>query len=81
MSHWEQATFPHSLLPKLGALNIVGLTIKGYGCPVQTTPACVARARPYCTPCGIPFLSMLWSCGPGTYAAVGDRPEKRCMRG
>jgi glutaryl-CoA dehydrogenase len=32
-SYWERAAFPHELLPGLAALNIIGSTIEGYGCP------------------------------------------------
>lgn len=35
---WETATFPHALLPKLGALNVCGLTIQGYDNPVLSQP-------------------------------------------
>ena len=31
--YWERAEFPHALLPDLAALNIIGSTIEGYGCP------------------------------------------------
>ncbi|GJY44464.1 acyl-coenzyme A oxidase 4, peroxisomal, partial [Tanacetum coccineum] len=31
--YWEKAEFPFQIVPKLGALNIAGGTIKGYGCP------------------------------------------------
>ncbi|KAK9070783.1 hypothetical protein SSX86_011185 [Deinandra increscens subsp. villosa] len=31
--YWEKAEFPFPVVPKLGALNIAGGTIKGYGCP------------------------------------------------
>jgi len=31
--YWDRAEFPFELIPKLAKLNIVGGTIKGYGCP------------------------------------------------
>lgn len=31
--HWLRAEFPFGIIPKLAALNICGLTCKGYGCP------------------------------------------------
>ncbi|PZF73311.1 acyl-CoA dehydrogenase [Taibaiella soli] len=31
--YWLRAEFPHELIPKLAALNICGVTYKGYGCP------------------------------------------------
>ncbi len=31
--YWERAEFPFELVPKLAALNVVGTTIQGYGCP------------------------------------------------
>ena len=30
---WETATFPRQLLPELAALDVVGGTISGHGCP------------------------------------------------
>jgi glutaryl-CoA dehydrogenase len=30
--YWLKAEFPHELIPKIAALNICGLTYKGYGC-------------------------------------------------
>ena len=32
-SYWLKAEFPFELIPKLAALNICGVTYKGYGCP------------------------------------------------
>lgn len=34
--YWELADFPYQILPKLGALGIVGTAIEGYGCPGLT---------------------------------------------
>ncbi|CAF1759889.1 unnamed protein product [Brassica napus] len=31
--YWEKAEFPFHIIPKLGALGVVGGSIKGYGCP------------------------------------------------
>ena len=31
--HWLRGTFPMDLIPKFGALDIAGLTFKGYGFP------------------------------------------------
>lgn len=31
--YWLKAEFPHELIPRIAALNICGLTYKGYGCP------------------------------------------------
>ncbi|CAN6861358.1 unnamed protein product [Brassica oleracea] len=31
--YWEKAEFPLHIIPKLGALGVVGGSIKGYGCP------------------------------------------------
>lgn len=31
--YWLRAEFPFELIPKLAALNICGVTFKGYGCP------------------------------------------------
>src|SRR5690606_30853174 len=31
--YWNKAEFPHHIIPKMAALNIAGLTYKGYGCP------------------------------------------------
>jgi len=31
--YWNRAEFPFEIIPKLAALNICGLTYKGYGCP------------------------------------------------
>jgi glutaryl-CoA dehydrogenase len=31
--YWEKAEFPFELVPKLAALDIVGTTIEGHGCP------------------------------------------------
>src|SRR5690554_6413852 len=31
--YWNKAEFPHHIIPKMAALNIGGLTYKGYGCP------------------------------------------------
>ncbi|XP_038721610.1 acyl-coenzyme A oxidase 4, peroxisomal-like isoform X1 [Tripterygium wilfordii] len=44
--YWEKAKFPFHVLPKLGALDIVGGTIKGYGCPgISITAYVVAVAE------------------------------------
>ncbi|KAJ7961220.1 Acyl-coenzyme A oxidase 4, peroxisomal [Quillaja saponaria] len=44
--YWEKAKFPFHVIPKLGALHIVGGTIKGYGCPgLSITGSCVALAE------------------------------------
>jgi glutaryl-CoA dehydrogenase len=32
-AYWEKAEFPFELVPKLAALDIVGTTIEGHGCP------------------------------------------------
>lgn len=31
--HWNRATFPHDLIPKMATLNIAGIAYQGYGCP------------------------------------------------
>ena len=36
---WEDTEFPMSLLPELTALDIVGGTVQGYGCPGMTSVA------------------------------------------
>ncbi|KAH9736597.1 Acyl-coenzyme A oxidase 4 (peroxisomal) [Citrus sinensis] len=44
--YWEKAEFPFHVIPKLGALNIAGGTIKGYGCPgLSITGAAIALAE------------------------------------
>ncbi|CAK7343896.1 unnamed protein product [Dovyalis caffra] len=44
--YWEKAKFPFHVIPKLGALGIVGGTIKGYGCPgLSITASAVAIAE------------------------------------
>lgn len=35
-NHWENATFPHDLVPKLAKLNLGGATLKGHGCAGQS---------------------------------------------
>src|SRR5215210_4593221 len=37
--YWEREKFPFELLPKIGALNIAGTTIEGYGCPKMSATA------------------------------------------
>src|ERR687897_802368 len=37
--YWEKEEFPFELLPKIGALNIAGTTIEGYGCPKMSATA------------------------------------------
>lgn len=37
--YWERAEFPFELIPKLAALNVVGGTIQGYGCPGMSSVA------------------------------------------
>ncbi|KAF2926679.1 hypothetical protein DAI22_06g146600 [Oryza sativa Japonica Group] len=37
---WEKAEFPFHLIPKMSTLGIAGGTIKGYGCPGLSGPAC-----------------------------------------
>lgn len=37
---WEKAEFPFPLVPKIGALNIGGGTLKDYGCQGLSTVAC-----------------------------------------
>src|SRR5918995_1775668 len=37
--YWEREEFPFELLPKIGALNIAGTTIEGYGCPKMSATA------------------------------------------
>ena len=34
--HWLAGTFPYDLIPRLAALNICGITYKGYGCAGKT---------------------------------------------
>ncbi|XP_035545641.1 acyl-coenzyme A oxidase 4, peroxisomal isoform X2 [Juglans regia] len=44
--YWEKAKFPFHVIPKLGALRIVGGTIKGYGCPgLSITGSALATAE------------------------------------
>ncbi|KAI7742106.1 hypothetical protein M8C21_023418, partial [Ambrosia artemisiifolia] len=44
--YWEKAEFPFEIVPKLGALNIAGGTIKGYGCPgLSVTANALATAE------------------------------------
>ncbi|KAK9668477.1 hypothetical protein RND81_13G063400 [Saponaria officinalis] len=44
--YWEKAEFPFQIIPKLGALNIAGGTIKGYGCPgLSVTASAIATAE------------------------------------
>lgn len=44
--YWEKAEFPFGIIPKLGALQIAGGTIKGYGCPgLSVTASAVATAE------------------------------------
>ncbi|XP_057497312.1 acyl-coenzyme A oxidase 4, peroxisomal isoform X2 [Actinidia eriantha] len=44
--YWEKAEFPFHVVPKLGALGIVGGTIKGYGCPgLSITANAIATAE------------------------------------
>ncbi|KAL9242596.1 hypothetical protein vseg_016582 [Gypsophila vaccaria] len=44
--YWEKAEFPFQIIPKLGALNIAGGTIKGYGCPgFSVTANAIATAE------------------------------------
>jgi len=31
--YWERAEFPRHLLPKVGSLGVMGVSIEGYGCP------------------------------------------------
>ena len=38
--YWEKAEFPFPLVPKVGALNIGGGTLQGYGCQGLSTVAC-----------------------------------------
>jgi glutaryl-CoA dehydrogenase len=37
--YWEREEFPFELLAKIGALNIAGTTIEGYGCPMMSATA------------------------------------------
>ena len=37
--YWEREEFPFELLAKIGALNIAGTTIEGYGCPKMSATA------------------------------------------
>jgi len=34
--YYERAEFPQAIVSKFGKLNMIGLDIKGYGCPVRT---------------------------------------------
>ena len=43
--YYEKAEFPYELLPDLGALNIGGATIKGYGSAVSSCPICSSSQR------------------------------------
>lgn len=44
--YWEKAEFPFEIVPKIGALNIAGGTIKGYGCPgLSVTANALATAE------------------------------------
>ncbi|MCW4386221.1 acyl-CoA dehydrogenase family protein [Salinibacterium sp. SYSU T00001] len=31
--HWERASFPFELVPKIAELGVIGTTVQGYGCP------------------------------------------------
>src|ERR1700759_3629415 len=35
--YWLKAEFPFEVIPKLAALNICGVTYKGYGCPGRSS--------------------------------------------
>ena len=37
--YWERAEFPFEIIPKMAALNIAGVSIKGYGCPGMSAVA------------------------------------------
>src|SRR4051794_26560163 len=37
--YWEQAEFPHELVPKIAELGIAGGTVEGYGCPGMSATA------------------------------------------
>ena len=37
--YWEREEFPFELLAKIGALNVAGTTIEGYGCPKMSATA------------------------------------------
>ncbi|KAG5393833.1 hypothetical protein IGI04_023796 [Brassica rapa subsp. trilocularis] len=43
--YWEKAEFPFHIIPKLGALGVVGGSIKGYGCPGHITANAIATAE------------------------------------
>ncbi|WZZ89448.1 hypothetical protein YC2023_118027 [Brassica napus] len=44
--YWEKAEFPFHIIPKLGALGVVGGSIKGYGCPgLSITANAIATAE------------------------------------
>ncbi|XP_021744903.1 acyl-coenzyme A oxidase 4, peroxisomal [Chenopodium quinoa] len=44
--YWERAEFPFQIIPKLGALQIAGGSIKGYGCPgLSITGNAIATAE------------------------------------
>ncbi|WZZ33789.1 hypothetical protein YC2023_017190 [Brassica napus] len=44
--YWEKAKFPFHIIPKLGALGVVGGSTKGYGCPgLSITANAIATAE------------------------------------
>uniref|UniRef100_A0A0D3AR03 Acyl-CoA dehydrogenase/oxidase N-terminal domain-containing protein n=1 Tax=Brassica oleracea var. oleracea TaxID=109376 RepID=A0A0D3AR03_BRAOL len=46
MNYWEKAKFPFHIIPKLGALGVVGGSTKGYGCPgLSITANAIATAE------------------------------------
>eukprot|EP00193_Tetraselmis_chui_P004173 CAMPEP_0177752204 /NCGR_PEP_ID=MMETSP0491_2-20121128/793_1 /TAXON_ID=63592 /ORGANISM="Tetraselmis chuii, Strain PLY429" /LENGTH=430 /DNA_ID=CAMNT_0019267389 /DNA_START=119 /DNA_END=1411 /DNA_ORIENTATION=+ len=76
--YWETATFPHELVPKLGALNLCGLTIASHGSPGLSP---VAAGMVLCELARVDasvstFLLVHSSLGASTIAQMGSEEQK-----
>ncbi|KFK23840.1 hypothetical protein AALP_AAs60678U000100 [Arabis alpina] len=77
--YWEKAEFPFHIVPKLGAIGVVGGSIKGYGCPGLSITANaiataeIARVDASCST----FVLVHSSLGMLTIALCGSEAQKQ----
>ncbi|KAF8119068.1 hypothetical protein N665_0001s0124 [Sinapis alba] len=77
--YWEKAEFPFHIIPKFGALGVVGGSIKGYGCPglsITANAIATAEISRVDASCGT-FNLVHTSLGMLTIALCGSEAQKQ----
>jgi glutaryl-CoA dehydrogenase len=76
--HWERASFPAELVPKLAALHVAGTVIAGHGCPGMSRVAAGLVSRELARADGSvnTFFGVHSGLAMGTIAMCGDEEQR-----